>query len=76
MIGYTVIKFSYIIKDYGEVEEFLPKCQLLENTYGYIGSALVDSSGNHICVILSGKEWVSCFVPYNLPCDLFRTYSS
>lgn len=43
MIRCMMIKFTYIFKDRGEVEEILPKFQLPKNVYGYIGSALVDS---------------------------------
>lgn len=76
MIGCTVIKFAYIFEDCGEVKEILPKCQLLKNMYGYIGSALVDSYDNHVCTVLGGKERVTCFVPHAKPNNLFRKHDS
>lgn len=71
-----MIKFVYIFKNHGEVEEFLSKCQLLKSAYRYIESALVDSYNDHLCAVFSSKELVMYFVPDNAPSDLFRTYGS
>ncbi len=71
-----MIKFAYIFKDRGEVEEILPKCQLSKDAYGYIGSALVDSCDNHVCAVLGSKKWVTCFVPHDTPSNLFRKHGS
>lgn len=69
-----MIKFAYVFEDHREVEKFLPKCQLLKNTYGYIGNALVDSYDNHICAVFGGKDWVTCFMPHDTPNNLFRNH--
>lgn len=76
MIRCAVIKFAYIFEDHGEVEKILPKCKLLKDAYGDIGSALVDSCDNHVCAVLSSEKWVACFVPLEMPGNLFREHSS
>lgn len=76
MIRCAVIKFAYIFKDHGEVKEILLKCELPKGAYGYIGSALVDSCNNHVCVVLGSEKWVACFVPPETPGDLFRGHSN
>lgn len=76
MIGCTVVKLAYVFKNYGEVEQFLSKCQLTKDTYRYIGSALVYSCDDHVNAVLYSKERVTCFVPHDSLGDLLREYSS
>lgn len=76
MIRYVVIKFAYIFEDSGEVKEVLPKLKLSKDSYGYIRSALVDSHDNHVCAVFNCKKWVACFVPLDMPGNLFREHGN
>lgn len=72
----TVVKLAYAFKEYREVKKFLSQCQLMKNTNWYIESALAYFYDDHISAVLYSKERVTCLVPYDLPSDLLREYSS
>lgn len=71
-----MVKFEDVFEDHWKIEEILLEGKFLKATYGYIGSTLVDSCDDHVSVVLGYKKWVACFVPFDMPNDLFRKHSS
>lgn len=76
MIRCMMVKFAYVFKNYWKVKEFVPKCQLMKNAYWYIGSALMDSYNDHVCVVFGSNKWIACFVPKKVPNNLLRKQRS
>lgn len=76
MIGCTMVEFEDVFKDCGEVEEIIPKRKLSKDTCKYIGSTLMDSYNDHVCVVLGSQKRVTCFMPLDTPSDLFGEHSS
>lgn len=71
-----VVNLEDVFNDCGKIKEILPEGKLSKDMYGYIRSALKDSCDNHVGAVLGCQEWVTCFMPLDLPNDLLRKHNN